>query len=89
MAKKTQLIKVGYRAEAPVKADLSYWANLAAEALDLWDETVVAAQQVWGTLKAAYNLVLQAVGLVTALIPIVRSFMKRWLDIIRAARPPQ
>ena len=93
MAEKQKLMKVGYAAQAPVGADLSYWANLAAEITDLWGETKqvlagvwTAVVAIWGILKQIWNLVLQVIQMVTAIVPIVRTLVKRWLDFIRFAR---
>jgi hypothetical protein len=82
--KKTQLMKVGYAAEAPQARDLAYWANLAAELTDLWTETRRVGLAVWDSLKTIWNLGVQIVQLVTALIPVVRTVAKKWLDFVRA-----
>lgn len=81
--KKTPLMKAGYAAQAPQTRDLAYWANLAAELTDLWTETRAVAMNVWSSLKTVWNLGLQIVQLVTALIPVVRTIAKKWLDVVR------
>lgn len=73
MAKTT---KEGYYAEFAGKKDLTYWANLWAELQDTWWETKELIVTAW-------NLSLQIVELVTALIPLVRTIIKKWLDAIR------
>ena len=70
------MVKNGYNAEMPKVGDMTYWENLIAEIKDTWWETKDLILAVW-------NTVLQIIELVTAIVPVVRTLFKKWIDALR------